>query len=88
MATKSLPQAFSRAIGTATVNEKGQIVIPAEMRRRSGIAPGTRVVFWMEGEHIALQAVEKFVEELPAAFASARSLEDIRDKDHRRDKER
>jgi AbrB family looped-hinge helix DNA binding protein len=88
MATKvSFPQVFSASIGaqTAVVNEKGQIVIPAELRKRIGIAPGTRIVFWLEGQHIALQAVEKFVEDLPASFAPGRSLGDIRERDHRRD---
>jgi AbrB family looped-hinge helix DNA binding protein len=29
---------------TSTVTKKGQIVIPAELRRRLGFAPGTKVV--------------------------------------------
>jgi AbrB family looped-hinge helix DNA binding protein len=73
---------------TAVANDKGQVVIPAELRKRLGIKPGTRIVFWVEGHHIALQAVERFVEELPASFGPGRSLEDIREKDHRRDEER
>jgi AbrB family looped-hinge helix DNA binding protein len=30
-------------MSTVTVSEKGQIVIPAELRRRLGIGPGTRL---------------------------------------------
>ncbi len=35
-----------------TVSEKGQVVIPAEIRRRLGIAPGCQLVFEMEGSLI------------------------------------
>jgi AbrB family looped-hinge helix DNA binding protein len=90
MATKvSLPLISSTSSGaqTAVVNDKGQVVIPAELRKRLGIKPGMRLVFWVEGRHIALQSAERFVEELPASFGPGRSLGDIREKDHRRDDE-
>jgi len=90
MATKILPQLLSAPTGaqTAIVNEKGQIVIPAEVRRRVGLRPGTRVVFWVEENRILFQAVEKFVEELPGLFGAGPSLAEMREKDHRDDKER
>ena len=90
VATKvSISQMPSTSTGaqTAVANDKGQVVIPAELRKRIGITPGTRLVFWVEGHHIAMQPVEQFVEELPATFGPGRSLEDIREKDHRRDDE-
>jgi len=91
MSRHLLPLKIDRAstgAQTAVVNEKGQIVIPAEVRRRVGLKPGTRVVFWVEGDHVTFQTVEKFVEELPGMFGTGPSLEDMRDKDHRDDEER
>ncbi len=41
---------FPRILGTATINEKGQIVIPAEARASLGLEPGSRVVV-MSGKH-------------------------------------
>lgn len=38
----------------ATLTEKGQIVIPAEIRARCGLTPGTQVEFVDEGGSIRL----------------------------------
>jgi len=90
MATKILPEIQCAPAGaqTAVVNEKGQIVIPAEVRKRLGLNPGTRVVFWVDGQRVVCQTVESFVEELPGMFGPGPSLEGMREKDHRVDKER
>jgi len=40
---------------TATVTTKGQLVIPAKLRRKYGIRQGTRVVFLEEKQRIVLQ---------------------------------
>lgn len=40
MAKHTLP----RIHGTATLNEKGQLVIPAEARAQLGLKPGSKVV--------------------------------------------
>ncbi|GAB6042525.1 AbrB/MazE/SpoVT family DNA-binding domain-containing protein [Endothiovibrio diazotrophicus] len=37
---------------TVTVSDKGQVVIPAEMRRRLGITPGCQLYFTLEGDVI------------------------------------
>jgi antitoxin PrlF len=37
---------------TVTVSEKGQVVIPAEMRRKLGITPGTQLEFVEEGSEL------------------------------------
>jgi AbrB family looped-hinge helix DNA binding protein len=87
MATKVLPPQMSSPAGaqTSVVNDKGQIVIPADVRKRLGLTPGTRVVFWAEGNRVIIQSVEKFLDELPGIFGPGPSLEDMREKDHRRD---
>ncbi len=36
---------------------KGQIVIPASLRRKYGIKPGTRILIYDDGEHILLKPV-------------------------------
>jgi antitoxin PrlF len=38
-----------------TVSDKGQVVIPAEIRRRLGITPGCRLDFSLEGETIRIE---------------------------------
>ena len=37
---------------TVTVSEKGQVVIPADIRRRLGITPGCQLDFSLEGNVI------------------------------------
>ncbi|HAO32754.1 MAG TPA: AbrB/MazE/SpoVT family DNA-binding domain-containing protein [Candidatus Competibacter sp.] len=37
---------------TVTVSEKGQVVIPASIRRRLGIIPGCQLDFTLEGDTI------------------------------------
>ena len=37
---------------TVTVSEKGQIVIPAEIRKQLGITPGCQLDFRIEGQSI------------------------------------
>lgn len=42
---------------TVTVSEKGQVVIPVQIRRRLGIAPGCQLDFSLEGQviHVAMK---------------------------------
>jgi len=39
-------------MSTVTVSDKGQVVIPADIRRRLGIAPGSKLDFEIEGDSI------------------------------------
>jgi len=41
----------------ATVTSKGQIVIPASLRRKFGITPQTRIVIYEEGQQIILKPI-------------------------------
>jgi len=42
---------------TSTVTTKGQLVIPAKLRRKHGIHKGTRVAFVEEGTRLILQPI-------------------------------
>ena len=51
----------------ATLTEKGQIVIPAEIRARHGLTPGTQVEFVDEGGTIRLLVRRRVTPSDPAA---------------------
>ena len=40
---------------TATVSEKGQVVIPADLRRQLGITPGCQLDFSLEGNTLRVE---------------------------------
>jgi len=42
-------------MSTVTVSDKGQVVIPAAIRRRLGIAPGSKLDFELEGDGIRVR---------------------------------
>jgi AbrB family looped-hinge helix DNA binding protein len=42
-------------MSTVTVSDKGQVVIPATIRRRLGIAPGSKLDFELEGDSIRVR---------------------------------
>lgn len=42
-------------MSTVTVSDKGQVVIPARIRHRLGIKPGTRLDFELEGDSIRVR---------------------------------
>ena len=46
-------------IETSVVTTKGQLVIPARLRRRFGIKKGTRVTFTEEGGRLIVQPVTR-----------------------------
>jgi AbrB family looped-hinge helix DNA binding protein len=46
-------------MNAAYVTSKGQLVVPARIRRRFGIKPGTRVNFIEEGDRIIFQPVTR-----------------------------
>lgn len=52
---------------TATLTEKGQVVIPAEIRARYELTPGTQVQFVDEGGSIRLIVRRRVVPSDPAA---------------------
>jgi AbrB family looped-hinge helix DNA binding protein len=46
-------------MSTVTVSEKGQVVIPAKIRKLLGIAPGTRISFTIEGQSLRVEVVRR-----------------------------
>jgi antitoxin PrlF len=46
-------------MSTVTVSDKGQVVIPAEIRKLLGIAPGARLSFTVEGQSLRVEVVRK-----------------------------
>jgi len=46
-------------MSTATVSEKGQVVIPAEIRKLLGIAPGTQLDFTVEGKSLRVEVARR-----------------------------
>lgn len=44
---------------TSTVSAKGRVVIPAEIRRLLGIAPGTRLDFIVDGRSLRVDVVRR-----------------------------
>ncbi len=51
----------------ATLTEKGQIIIPAQIRARYGLTPGTRVEFVDDGGVIRLVVRRRLTRSDPAA---------------------
>jgi AbrB family looped-hinge helix DNA binding protein len=43
---------------TVAVSEKGQVVIPAAIRRRLGLVPGSKLDFEMEGDSIRVRPLK------------------------------
>ncbi len=55
---------------TSTVTQKGQVTIPAAVRRKLGLRTGDRVAFVQDGDRVLVQAVEQNVS---AAFGLVKS---------------
>lgn len=66
---------FPKILGTATLNEKGQLVIPAEARHELDLGPGSKVVIMKGAQHNALIILK--TEELESMMADlAEALQD------------
>jgi len=66
---------FPKILGTATLNEKGQLVIPVEARNQLGLSPGSRVVIMSNPHRPSLtllksEDVEAMVKDLTDALGS------------------
>jgi AbrB family looped-hinge helix DNA binding protein len=55
---------------TSTLTSKGQVTIPAEVRRRLGLQPGDHVGFILEGGEVRLVRKQQRIE---AAFGICRA---------------
>lgn len=64
---------FPKILGTATLNDKGQLVIPVDARNSLGLTAGSRVVIMSSPHRPALvlikaEEVEAIVEDLATAL--------------------
>lgn len=73
MKSNNTNKAFSRIVGTATLNDKGQVVIPAEARQQLDLKPGSRLVI-MQSPHkpmlslVKAEVLEEMVRDLADAL--------------------
>jgi AbrB family looped-hinge helix DNA binding protein len=73
---------------TATVTSKGQLVIPAAVRRRLGIRKGTRVSILEDKGRLILQPVTReFVHSLRGSLKGKPSLLDLLLDERKRERE-
>ena len=74
---------------TASVTSKGQLVIPARLRRKYRIEPGTKILFMERNHEIVIQPVTKeFVRSVCGLFKSETSATQMLLKERAKDKER
>ena len=61
----------------ATFTSKGQLVIPAELRRKHGIRPGTKVHFLEDplGRIVIQPFTEEFIDRLTGCLSGSNMLE-------------
>lgn len=70
----------------ATVTSKGQLVIPAKLRRKYGIGKGTRVAITEDNHKLVLQPINgQFIESLRGSLKGGPSLTDFLKKERRRE---
>jgi AbrB family looped-hinge helix DNA binding protein len=73
----------------AKVTHKGQIVIPAKLRRKFGIRGGTSIAFVEEDQHLVLQPLTpEYIDSLRGSLGEDPSLLEALLKERRRDRDR
>jgi AbrB family looped-hinge helix DNA binding protein len=71
----------------AVVSSKGQIVIPASLRDKLGIAAGTRLAIHSEKNHLVIQPITAaFVRSLRGSCKGETSLAQAREREHQLEK--
>jgi AbrB family looped-hinge helix DNA binding protein len=74
---------------TAYVTSKGQLVVPAKLRRRYGIKPGTKVCFVERDNEILFQPVTKeYIRSMCGMLKSETSVTQELLKERAKDRER
>ena len=73
----------------AYVSTKGRVIIPARIRRKLGIKPGTKVCFLERGSDILFQPItKKYIRSMAGMLKSATSVTDELLKERKKDRER
>jgi AbrB family looped-hinge helix DNA binding protein len=74
---KQVWQPDLKAIGTTTVGERGQVVIPANVRRRAGLRAGDKMVVFVHPAGplfmMPIKTMKGFVSHLVKRFGSIKS---------------
>jgi AbrB family looped-hinge helix DNA binding protein len=74
-------------VQTSVVTTKGQLVIPARLRKRFGIKKGTLVSFVEENGHIVMQPVTReFISGLRGSLKSGPSALDVLMEERKRER--
>ncbi len=72
----------------STVTSKGQLVIPAKLRRKLGIRKGTKVSFQLENNHLVLQPLTReFIRSLRGCLKGKPSALDLLLQDRKLERE-
>ena len=78
---------MQRKIEKGVVTSKGQLVIPARLRKRYGIRKGTTVSFLEDGHRLILQPVtDEFIRSLRGSLKGKPSALDILMEERKRDR--
>ena len=59
---------------TSAVTQKGQVTIPASLRKRLGIQPGDRIAFVEANGNVILKPVESDIESLFGLIKATKSV--------------
>jgi len=71
------------------LSSKGQIVIPAALRKKLGIGTGTRLAIGCEENHLILQPLtDEFIDSIRGSCKGKTSLVAAREREHRIEKDR
>ncbi len=70
------------------LSTKGQVVIPADLRERFGLQAGTRFAVEERDGCIVLRPItDQYIDSLRGMFKGGPSLSDLREREHRDDRE-
>ena len=67
----------SKLYGSATIGERGQLVIPAEARKGLGIEVGSKVMVFGHGKGLLILKAETITELLTETLDQANTLEQL-----------
>lgn len=76
---------FAMALATSKLTAQGQISVPAEVRRKLGLAPGSVLEWAEEGDHVVVRRAGRYTSEelhsavFPNERPAARSLDELKE---------
>lgn len=74
-------------ITEASISVKGQIVIPADLRRKYGIEPGAKIFIEDEGDRIVLRPITtQYIRSLRGSFKDGKNAMKVLKEERRRER--